>query len=356
MKRMGASVKLCVLVLACALLWRMLGAPLTAQDFRGLKTPLWQARILLPQRAARMLRLWLPAARSEAAQTMTQEAGTEEPAADQTMLLVYLTQEDRLTQMTMEGYVCGVVAAEMPAQYHLEALKAQAVAARTRAMWQKEQGGCELHPGADICTDSAHCQGYATLSECRSRWGDSYEAYRDRLVQAQRETAGQWIAYEDKPISVLYHAISAGRTEDAQTVFAQSVPYLVSVESGENESVRGYQTETAFSFEELEQKLHCSAADVRRTLSIGGYTNSGRVSHVQYDGKTMEATEFRGLLGLRSTCFSITMNDDGVVFHQRGYGHGVGVSQAGADSMATPGADYEQILQHYFTGVEIIRP
>ena len=164
MKRMGASVKLCVLILACALLWRMLGAPLTAQDFRDLQTPLWQARILLPQRAARMLRLWLPATSSEAAQTMTQETGTEEPAADQTMLLVYLTQEDRLAQMTLEGYVCGVVAAEMPAQYHLEALKAQAVAARTRAMWQKEQGGCELHPGADICTDSAHCQGYASAA------------------------------------------------------------------------------------------------------------------------------------------------------------------------------------------------
>jgi len=145
MKQKGGSVKWCALLLLLALCWRMLGAPLTAQDFRNLQTPMWQARILLPQRVERMLSLWLPAAQPGAAQTMTQES-----TADESMLLVYLTQEDRLVQMTMEGYVCGVVAAEMPAQYHLEALKAQAVAARTRVIKQM-QNGCSLHPGADIC-------------------------------------------------------------------------------------------------------------------------------------------------------------------------------------------------------------
>jgi len=351
MKQKGGSVKWCALLLLLALCWRMLGAPLTAQDFRNLQTPMWQARILLPQRVERMLSLWLPAAQPGAAQTMTQES-----TADESMLLVYLTQEDRLVQMTMEGYVCGVVAAEMPAQYHLEALKAQAVAARTRALWQKEQGGCTLHPGADICTDSTHCQGYATLSECQEQWGSSYEAYRDRLLQAQKETAGEWLAYGDKPITVLYHAISGGRTENVQTVFAQSLPYLVSVESAEDESIRGFQQETTFSFEELSAKLDFSAEEVRRSLSIGGYTESGRVSHVQIGEKKIEATELRNLLGLRSTWFSISMNDDGVTFHQRGYGHGVGMSQAGANAMAAAGADYAQILGHYYTGVQIMTP
>lgn len=350
MKRWDASVRVSVVILILALCWRMLGAPVSVQDLQNLETPLWQARVLLPQRIGRMLSLWLSAAKEEAVQTAPEET-----------LAVYLTQEDRLVQMTLEGYVCGVVAAEMPAQYHLEALKAQAVAARTRALWQVQQGGCERHQGADICTDSAHCQGYATLTECRKRWGGSYEAYRDRLLQAQQETQGQWIAYEGEPITVLYHAISGGRTENVQTVFTQNLPYLVSVESANEETVRGYQQEMAFSFEEIAQKLNNSfsqmkltAEDVQRTLSIGGYTDSGRVSHVLIDEQEIKATELRRALGLRSTWFSISTDDQGVTFHQRGYGHGVGMSQAGANSMASSGADYAQIIRHYYTGVDIM--
>jgi len=103
MRNTGGSIKWCALILLLALCWRMLGAPVTAQDFQNLQTPMWQARILLPQRVERMLLLWLPAARTEAAQTMTQETETDEMAADETMLLVYLTQENRLVQMTLEG-------------------------------------------------------------------------------------------------------------------------------------------------------------------------------------------------------------------------------------------------------------
>lgn len=352
-------VKVCVIILLIVMFWRMLGAPLTKQDFENLETPIRQARLLLPQRAGRIFALWIHDSSAETAETMMQET----QSVDENTLLVYLTQEERLTQMTLEGYVCGVVAAEMPAQYHLEALKAQATAARTRALWQIQQGGCELHPGADICTDSAHCQGYATLGECKEMWGDSYEAYRDRILQAQRETQGQWIAYEDKPITVLYHAISGGRTEDAQTVFAQSLPYLVSVESADEESVRGYQQETTYDFQEIAdrlndvfEKLDLTAEEVQRSLSIGGYTESGRVSHVLIGGQRIEATELRRALGLRSTWFSISTDAQSVTFHQRGYGHGVGMSQAGANSMAASGADDAQIIQHYYTGAEIVVP
>lgn len=352
MKNTGISVKACAVLLAVTLLWRILGAPLTAQDFADLKTPLWQARILLPQRAGRMLSLWM----MNSSQPSEQNLHPKTSETDQEQVLVYLTQEDRLMQMTVEAYICGVLAAEMPAQYHMEALKAQAVAARTRLLWQKQQGGCALHPGADICTDSAHCQGYAAPDERRIRWGDSYAAYENRLLQAQLETAGQWIAYEDNPITVLYHANSGGRTENVQTVFAQSLPYLVSVESKENQAASDFQQETAFTYEEAAQKLDCSAAEIRRSLSIGGYTDSGRVSHVQIGEKSIEATELRKLLGLRSTWFSITMDEEQLVFHQRGYGHGVGMSQAGANQMAASGSDYRQILQHYYTGVDIVFP
>lgn len=356
MKRTGSPVKWCSLILVLALLWRMIGAPLTKQDLQNLKTPFWQARVLMPQRAARMLKMWLPSARPEAAQTMTQEVFPDAPLPEEETVMVYLTEENRMAQLSLEGYVCGVVAAEMPAEYHLEALKAQAVAARTRVLQQMAQGGCGNHPGADVCTDSAHCQGYATPDECRERWGSSYEAYRSRLLQAQRETKGQWIAYGDKPITVLYHAISGGRTENVQTVFAESLPYLVSVESTEDESIRGYWQDKHFSFEELAQHWQLLPEEIRKTLSVAGYTSSGRVSHVQVGARTLEATEVRQMLGLRSTWFSISMDDSGVTFHQRGYGHGVGMSQAGANSMAASGADYQEILKHYYTGVEIVCP
>ncbi len=363
MKQETIPVRVCVFILLAVLVWRMLGAPLTKQDFENLETPMRQSRLLLPQRTERIFSLWLYGASSEAAQTMTQERFVENEADDETMILVYLTQEERLAQMTLEGYVCGVVASEMPAQYHLEALKAQCVAARTRALWQMQQGGCDLHPGADICTESAHCQGYATLSQCRGMWGDSYEAYRDRILQVQQETQGEWIAYEDKPITVLYHAISGGRTEDVQTVFAESLPYLVSVESADEESARGYQQETTFGFQEIADRLNgtfdemqLTAQDVQRSLSIGGYTQSGRVSHVTIGDHSVEATELRKALGLRSTWFSISTDQHGVTFHQRGYGHGVGMSQAGANSMAASGANYRQIIQHYYTGVDVVSP
>lgn len=352
MRKTDMSVRLCAAILAAALLWRILGAPLTKTDFQNLETPMRQARLLLPERVGQMLRLWLPTAQAEAAQTDTQEN-----------VMVFLSQEDRLAQMSLEGYVCGVIAAEMPAQYHMEALKAQAVAARTRVLWQRMQGGCSLHPGADICTDSMHCQGYATLGECRNRWGSSYEAYRDRLLQAQQETEGQWIAYEDNPITVLYHANSGGRTENVQTVFAQKLPYLVSVESEEDPSAKGFQQETTFPFDVVAQKLNeafsdlqLTGQDIQRSLSIGGYTESGRVSYVKIGELQIEATELRKALGLRSTWFSVSTTDQGITFHQRGYGHGVGMSQAGANHMAASGSDYRQILQHYYTGVEIVQP
>lgn len=352
MKRTGSSVKICAAILVLALIWRMLGAPLTAQDFVDLKTPMWQARILLPQRVTRMFSQWM----LKTGQGKEKSVQSNSGQGDQEGLLVYLKQEERLAEMTMAEYVCGVLAAEMPAQYHMEALKAQAVAARTRVLWQIQQGGCALYPEADICTDSAHCQGYASPEECRERWGENTEAYAKRLSQAQLETAGQWIAYEDKPITVLYHANSGGQTENVQTVFAQSLPYLVSVESNGDAIDRDFQQETAFSYEDAAEKLGCTAEEIRRSFSIAGYTESGRVSHVLIGDRRIKATELRKMLDLRSTWFSITMDEDQIVFHQRGYGHGVGMSQAGANQMATSGSDYRDIIQHYYTGVEIVLP
>ena len=361
-------------LLALALMWRMVGAPLTATQFEDMQTPLWQARVLLPTRVGRILRLWMPGAQEAQAQTIREEAlgeegqvldrlmngqaasGEEAALWDQSVTLSVLVG-DQVQEMTLGDYLWGVVAAEMPAAYHLEALKAQAVAARTRAIWQTENGGCALHAGADICTDSAHCQGYATPDQCRELWGGEYTAYRDRVLQAVAATRDELVTYGGQPITVMYHAISGGRTEAAQTVFSQALPYLVSVESDGEEGVPGYQQDTFFTFDEMAAllgdafDLDLTAQEVERTLAVAGYTDTGRVAAMLVGDKEVEATAFRQALGLRSTWFTMSMDGSGVTFHQRGYGHGVGMSQAGAYSMAADGADYRAILTHYYPGV-----
>lgn len=346
---------LCALILFASLIWRLLGAPVTAEQYRGLETHFWQAGKLLPQRAVQVWINWF-AYTVKPAETMDQEAKFADET-EQLWLNVYLSDEKRLAQMTLKGYVCGVLAEEMPAAYHLEALKAQAVAARTRVLRQMNEGGCSRHPGADICTDSTHCQGYATLAECRKKWGNDYEIYRDRILEAEHQTSSEIMTYEDKPIQVYYHAISGGKTEEASAVFAQDYPYLVSVESQGEEQVRGFRTDLQIGFTELADKLsaltgkNISSEMIQKTLAVNAYTQTGRVASMELAGEIVAGDAFRKALGLRSTLFSITMNEEGVIFHQQGYGHGVGMSQAGANVMASNGYTYEEILLHYYPGV-----
>lgn len=356
MRRNAPSVRLCLLTLALALCWRIVGAPISREDFRHVQTGFWQARTLLPQRMLRIGRCWIGHLSLPARPVHEETEELDDPLT----LSVYITQENRLAIMELDEYVRGVVAAEMPAQNHLEALKAQAVAARTRALKQITEGGCADHPGADICTDSSHCQGWLSQDECHALWNDSFDAYWGRVTAAVSACRRQALTYEGELITVLYHAMSGGRTEDAQTVFSMAVPYLVSVESAGEEDTRGFWQEAAFSFEEIAKRLnaafpqaHLSAQEVRRTLSIGGYTDSGRVSTMRVGSLEMSGPAFRQALGLRSTWFSISSDDEGVTFAQRGYGHGVGMSQVGANVMAANGADYTEILAHYYPGTAL---
>lgn len=166
MRRGYPPVWLGILLLTLAVFWRMAGAPVTAEEFGALETPFWQMRTLAPARMTRIFRLWFSAPAEPADDLLLREDAGEEGLSlarqtgedQQKNMTVWL--EDGLPSQPLESYVCGVVAAEMPAAYHLEALKAQAVAARTRAVRQQRDGGCSRHPGADICGDSACCQGY----------------------------------------------------------------------------------------------------------------------------------------------------------------------------------------------------
>lgn len=359
MKRGYLPLRLAVLLLGLALVWRMLGAPLTGADWRALDVPLWQARTLLPGRLTRVFGLWLtppekniPGSEKAASAGLPSET-SELPDA----LQVWNDALGCMQEMPLDTYVFGVVAAEMPAAYHLEALKAQAVAARTRAVAQQMEDGCTAVPGADVCTRSGHCQGFATEDSLREKWGNEYPLYRQRVQEAVSATAGQILTWEGEPITVMYHAISGGRTENVQAVFSEALPYLVSVESAGEEDVRGYREDTFFAYREAAQllaqafpSLGITADNLRQTLVVAAHTATGRVESLLAGNGQVKGTDFRRALGLRSTLFTFSMDDDGITFHQTGYGHGVGMSQAGANRMAAGGVGYASILAHYYPG------
>jgi len=265
----------------------------------------------------------------------------------------------KIIKMDLEDYVTGVVAAEMPASYEPEALKAQAVASRTYAVYQKIHGGCSKHPGADVCADSSSCQAYLTPQQMAKRWGGSADSNLAKIRAAVDSTRGQMVYYNGEPIEALYFASSGGKTEDCANVFSQSLPYLKSVESAGEESFSNYYGKVSVSAEEFvsalkeyspgikidKNNIAASVGDIKRT-------QSDRVESIRIGNKTFSGKEIRAIFSLNSTNFKVSVSD-GVVFETAGFGHGVGMSQNGANVMAKNGADYIEILKHYYTGVTV---
>jgi stage II sporulation protein D len=269
---------------------------------------------------------------------------------------VYIEADKRIAEMPLETYVTRSVAAEMPASYEVEALKAQALASRTRAI----AGHCARFPEANVCTSSACCQAYIDESAMRAKWGGDYAYYFKRIDDAVRATAGEIITYGGKPILVLFHAISGGMTEDVELVFTQALPYLRSVESPGEESASKYSYERTFERKSVADAINfsvkgakLSADKLESQLKITERSASGRVLSVAVGAKTITGRELRGILGLNSTNFTIAYTPANIIFSELGYGHGVGMSQAGANAMAGGGADYREIITHYYTGVTI---
>ncbi|MCL1964745.1 MAG: stage II sporulation protein D [Firmicutes bacterium] len=248
-------------------------------------------------------------------------------------------------RMDREAYLAGVVAAEMPASYEMEALKAQAVAARTRTMH-----ACQSHPETDVCTDSTCCQGYLTEEEQKARWGMDTEQYRARVREAVDATRGIIITYSDEPIEVLYHAVSGGYTEDAEQVFHEALPYLRGVISPGEENAPGYETVRVFTQDELAMAFSEKPPVVIEVLRR---SDSGRVTEIRVGAHTMSGRLFRSALELKSTNFTLQNLGDSIIVTQHGYGHGVGMSQAGANAMAKAGKTFNEILLHYYTGVDL---
>lgn len=267
-------------------------------------------------------------------------------------------EDGEVVEMTMADYLWSVTAAEMPASFELEALKAQAVTARTYTVWKMEAGEPN-HPDADVCTDINCCQAFLDREQAAATWGASAAAYTEKISAAVADTDGQIITYEGQPIQAVFFSSSAGRTEDAVAVWGNSVPYLVGVDSPEGENVPNYHTEVTLTAEEFRTVFLASypGADLSGTPS-GWFRNqtatlSGRVAEMDVGGVTVKGTELRSLFGLRSASFTVETGEDSVTFRVTGYGHGVGMSQYGANTLAQQGMTYEEILKWYYTGVEV---
>ncbi|NLW17074.1 MAG: stage II sporulation protein D [Firmicutes bacterium] len=282
-------------------------------------------------------------------------------------LQVYVVDSQQLVSLDLEDYVKGVVAAEMPASFHQEALKAQAVAARTYAVKRATVfggKGCTAHPGADLCTDPAHCQAWLAPAELQKKWGMiEYQNYWQKVSQAVAETAGQIITYQGVVIDPLFHSTCGGQTEDAGAVWQQSFPYLVPVTCNYCKHSPKLQTEQRYSLtafaaalRELDGSITVTAQTLRSqspAFSVSQKTPTGRAATVSLGGRSLKATALRSALGLNSTRFNYKIEGDQIVFQVRGYGHGVGMCQYGADGMGEAGEDYRTILKHYYQGTEI---
>ena len=246
----------------------------------------------------------------------------------------------------LESYLVGVVLGEMPAEFEVEALKAQAVVARTYTLRAWDRKG--KHPEAAVCTDSACCQAYRTVEDYLAAGGR--EESVEKIRRAVDSTAGMVLTYEGELIEATYFSCSGGMTEDALAVWGTEVPYLQSVLSPGEEQATYYTDTVTFTYEQVRELLGLPAETGKIQFENITYTAGGGVAEVSVDGRRFRGTEIRKFLGLRSTAFTVTEENDGFTFHTRGFGHRVGMSQYGADAMAVNGSDFEEILLHYYPG------
>ncbi len=277
---------------------------------------------------------------------------------------VFITKEKKIVEMYLEEYVRGVVAGEMPAEFQVEALKAQAVVARTYAFSHMETFGgekCGQAKGADIC-DSVHCQVYLGKDEVINSWGKSKSSeYWNKITDAVTSTLGQVLTYNGKLVLYpLYFSTSSGRTEDAKDVFNIDEPYLKSVQSKGEEVSSKYKTSLKISYSTLASKLNrayskagLNSSKIKNQIKILGNTPGGSVKNIKVGNITITGVDFRTTLGLDSANFTLKFNDENVEILCRGYGHDVGMSQWGANSMARNGSKFSDILMHYYIGVKV---
>jgi len=267
----------------------------------------------------------------------------EEKVVDNSIYVKVKRSNGTIT-LELEEYLIGVVGSEMPASFNIEALKAQAVVARTYVLKAIQSG--------KTLTDNVSTQTYKDNNELKKTWGSSFDTYYSKVKNAVNSTKGEYLTYNGKIIDAVYHSTSNGKTENAKNVWGNSIPYLVSVDSPFDNLNPSYEKTVFVSYTDVSSKLKLEI-NTDTTIKLVGTTEGDRVSFVNILDKSFTGVEFRTLLGLRSADFDIEKTDTGLNIITKGYGHGVGMSQYGANGMAKNGSNYKEILKHYYKGVII---
>lgn len=279
---------------------------------------------------------------------------------------IYFEEVDEIASMELEEYIMGVIAGEMPVSFHPQALKAQAIAARTYALnkMSDDNRGCKYHEEADVCTDFNCCQEFENIESAISKWPESERKKNfERIKDAVQSTSGLVLTYDDSLIQSVYHSTCGGRTENGSAVWSSSNnhPYLVSVECDYCRHSDHFKKETAVDFSHYaaafnnEQGVVMLSEDNTPDLEVAKRSESGRNKVVKLEGETYSGLEAREILDLPSTNFSWRIEGTQLIFETSGFGHGVGLCQYGADGMAQEGNDFEEILSYYYRGAEITR-
>lgn len=289
---------------------------------------------------------------------------TQDDKENNLKIKVYIEDQNKIVELDFEDYIRGVVAAEMPVSFDIEALKAQAIAARTFAfanMQQNGGSGCNKHKGADVCS-TVHCQAYITKEERFKNWPATDAAANwEKLTKAVAETKGMILTYNNELARhIKYHSTSGGKTEDSINVFGYKEPYLVSVDSSFEEGTPNYTSKVVMSktefvkrIKELNPSTNVTANTLAKSVKILDWTEGERVKTIRVGDKTFTGIDIRWAFGLKSAAFTINIDSKNVTFNVKGYGHGVGMSQWGANQMGKMGKKYDEILKHYYKGIEI---
>lgn len=264
---------------------------------------------------------------------------------------IFRSAQNKTETVPVEEYVAGVVASEMPASFEIEALKAQALTARTFVV-QRMLSGKKQKNNADV-TDTVDNQVYKSKEELKQLWGKEYESRMKKVEEAVKKTAGQVLTYNGAPITASFFSTSNGYTENAVDYWGNDYPYLKSVDSPWDEDAPKFSSEQTFTVSEFQKRLGVKIAGDGKVGTIKERTEGKRVKEVVFGGKTLTGKEVREKLGLRSSDFSWKQKGDQIIVTTKGYGHGVGMSQYGANGMAKEGKTYTDIVAHYYKGVDI---
>lgn len=260
--------------------------------------------------------------------------------------------------LDLDEYLIGVVASEMPASFDIEALKAQAVVARTYTIYQIKNGS--KHENADVCDSSLCCQAWISKEDRLARWEEENKnEYWNKVVQSVNETKGKIIMYDGEPINALFHSNSGGQTELSINVWGGDIPYFQSVETSGEDEYSSYSSEVVLSKDTLIQKMLEKFSNFsidfskEDAIKILENTESGRIKKIKIGNTEISGVDARKIFELKSAKFNVQISEDNVIFTVQGYGHGVGLSQCGSDVLAKSGKKYDEIIKYYYKNVEI---